>query len=212
MMQRTVPVNPMVHRYLAACLGAMLLSGMVCPVMAQNVTVNFSGYVDSTPPPPPACTPNIQRQLVPGSYNTANTVTLPEVYDNELSYSGATAGAVTVNFRASGCTGYVNNMWVYFSSSYVDDSTGMIKPGNSSSMRFEILNNNTSGSRVWVNWAGSNTQPDSWQGTAATFSGSHPSSGSNRVANKYYVIRYYAQSAVSPGTYSAQVTATFKYY
>jgi len=193
---------------------ALMMSALAAhPVMAQHtLTLNVSGNVMDDPPPqpPPACTPNIQRELRPGSYNTASAVTLPNVDTSNLSFAGATWGNVTLQFRASGCTGYVDNMWVHFTSANVD-SNGRIIPNNSSQLRFEIRNNDVNGSLIRVGGSAGST-PNANQGTMASFSGSHPAN-SSRTANKYYGIRYYAQTAVtSTGTYSATVTANFKYY
>jgi len=193
----------------------MMSAWAAYPAMAQHtLTLNVSGNVlddpYSPPSPPSACTPNIQQELRPGSYNTANAVTLPNVDVSDLGYAGATWGNVTLQFRASGCTGYVDYMWVHFTSSNVDGN-GRIIPNNSSQLRFEIRNNDVNGSLVRVGGS-AGSSPNANQGTAVSFSGSHPAN-SSRTANKYYGIRYYAQMAVtSTGNYSATVTANFKYY
>jgi len=176
------------------------------PVLAQqNFTVTFKGKLKQS-----TCTPNIQRELVPSSYVSGNTVDFGWVSTDQLNAAGAIAASGRVTFRASGCTGNINNMWIYFSSANVD--AGRIVPNNSSQLRFEIRNGSSSGDLVWVNWGGSNTQPDAWQGTAEPFSGSHPTD-SHRVATKRYQIRVYAKQAVTVAqTYSATVTANFKYY
>jgi len=172
-------------------------------VLAQSISFTVSGKVKQS-----ACTPNIQRQMMGG-----NNVSLPQVETDFLKAAGSVYGNVDLHFRASGCTGNVNNMWVYFTSANVDGN-GRIIPNNSSSLRFEIRNNNVSGNLVRVGSNGSSTgsSPTSTQGTAVSFSGSNPLTNPNRVADKYYVIRYYAQAAVPAGDYSATVTANFKYY
>jgi len=172
-------------------------------VPAQSITFTVNAKVIQS-----ACTPNIQRQMVGG-----NNVTLPQPETDDLNAEGKVYGNVTLHFRASGCTGNVNNMWVYFTSANVDGN-GRIIPNNSSSLRFEIRNNNVNGNLVRVGSNGSSTgsSPTSTQGTAVSFSGSGPLTNPNRVADKYYGIRYYAQAAVPAGDYSATVTANFKYY
>jgi len=157
-----------------------------------------------------ACTPNISGQLMPGSNNTSNLVTLPNVNTMALDAAGKAAGAVTIQFRASGCTGNVNNMWVHFTSANADGN-GRIAPSGGGGLRFEIRDNTTSGSLIRVGGS-AGSSPNANQGTAAPFSGSHPANAS-RVANKNYGVRYYAQAPVlNPGTYQASVTANFKYY
>jgi len=187
------------------------LIGMVYPFAAwaqpwkAEVTVNVTGTLLQ-----PACTPNIQRQLVPGANNTSNTVTLPDVYTDNLNAAGKVYGNVTLQFRASGCTGNVNHMWVHFTTSKNVDSAGRIRPDNGKQLYFEIRNNNINGSLIKVGGSAGNS-PNSSQGTATPFSGSHPEN-SNRIADKYYGIRYYAGGVVVAGNYSAPVTANFKYY
>jgi len=192
-------------------LWGLILGGAVYPALAQHtLTLNVSGYVDDyTPPPPPACTPNIPsgshtRQLVGG-----NTVNLQAVDITALNVAGKTAGDMTIQFRATGCTGStINNMWVHFTSANVDGN-GRIIPSGNNKVRFEIRNNNTSGTLIKVGGS-AGSQPNSDQGTAAAFSGAYTNS---RSADKFYGLRYYAHEAVdTPGSVSASVTANFKYY
>jgi len=175
--------------------------------LAQSISFTVNGTVKQS-----ACTPNLQRTMVGG-----NTVDLPEVETDDLNQQGKTWGNTTIHFKAEGCTGNVNNMWIYFTSANVD-SNGRIIPNNiphsGNPLRFEIRNNDPSGPRVKVGSSGSNAgnAPDTSQGTAVSFSGANPLTNPNRVANKYYGIRYYANAAVPAGDYSATVTAHFKYY
>jgi len=181
-----------------------LLCALASPSLwAQSITVNVSGSVVQ-----PACTPNIQQGLVPGGAVSGNTVTLPPVFTTALSSPGQTAGHTQITFRAYGCTGNVNNMWVHFTSNSV--VSGRIVSSNPQ-VHFLVRNNNSSGAQVWVGGYAGNA-PNANQGTAVPFSGSYPTN-SYREANKSYNISYYAQSQVTnAGTFSASVTATFKYY
>jgi len=198
------------------CFQIALFFVMACPsiVRAQSPPwlseffVNVIGELKLS-----ACTPSLQGQLVPGQSNTANVVNLPDVYTNDLDQAGKKYGDVTLHFRAKGCASNVNNMWIYFTSANVD-SNGRIIPNNSSSLRFEIRNNSASGNLVKVGSSGSSTgnTPNSTQGTAVSFSGENPLTNTNRVADKYYGIRYYAHADVPAGDYSATITANFKYY
>jgi len=204
-------------RWFVSMLALMTSLWAACPLMAQHtLTLNVSGEVmsDPPPPPPPACTPNIPsgshtRQLVPGGSVIGNVVTLPKVTLDKLNAALKTAGDITITFRATGCTGSsINNMWVHFTSANVD-SNGRIIPSGNNQVRFEIRNNNTSGTLVRVGGSAGN-QPNSNQGTAAPFSGSYTNS---RSADKSYGVRYYAHEAVTgPAVVSASVTANFKYY
>jgi len=124
---------------------------------------------------------------------------------------GTSAGEAQLHFRATGCTGNVNYMWVHFTSPNVDANGRMIPTSGSNKVRFEIRNNTASGSLVRAGGSAGN-MPTSQQGTFAPFSGSHPTNAS-RVADKYYVIRYYAHQPVSDaGTVSTTATAHFKYF
>jgi len=161
------------------------------------------------------CTPNIQRQLVPVSgVVTSNSVKLPDVYTDDLITEGTKTG-VNVTFRASGCTGNVNNMWVHFTSANVEAGRIVPKIGNtsntSSTLRFEIRNNDINGTLITVGGS-AGSSPNSNQGTATSFSGSHPVDH-HRIANKSYGISYYVKSAgTTANTYKADVVANFKYY
>jgi len=172
-------------------------------VLAQDV-FTVEGKVKQS-----ACTPNLQQQLVPGTDNTANTVSLPKVSNHLLKTQGQRAGYTDITFRASGCSGNHNNMWVHFTSSNSVDGNGRIIPSGTDKVRFEFRNNNASGSLVRVGGSAGNA-PDSNQGTTVPFSGSQ--TDSNRVANKTYNIHYYAHEGVNySGSVSASVTANFKY-
>jgi len=183
--------------------GTLMCVTVMCPFAAwaqHEVFVNINGELKQ-----PACTPNLQGQMVSG-----NAVSLPDVYTDDLNAQNKVYGNVTLHFRASGCTGNVNNMWVHFTSANVDGN-GRIIPNNSSSLRFEILNDNVNGTLIRVGGSAANS-PNSNQGTAVLFSGADPLTNPDRVADKYYGIRYYAQAAVPARDYSASVTANFKYY
>jgi len=192
---------------LLSALSGGLLSASLC---AQSITVNITGQLNQ-----PACTPSLSTQLLPGTGISGNTVSLPEVLNNVFTSSNRNAGYRQVVFRASGCTGSsVNNMWVHFTGSSVD-SNGRIVPGGGSNvdqMRFEIRNNSASGALVRVGGTAGST-PNANQGTAASFSGSHPAN-SNRIADKTYYIGYYAETlpVTYAGQLSATITANFKYY
>jgi|GEM_PF-2583092 len=180
------------------------------PPWQHELTVDVEGNLEY-----PTCTPNLQRKLVPVSgVVTSNSVKLPDIYTNDLMSTGTKTG-VTVTFQASGCTGNQNHMWVHFTSASVDAGRIVPKIGNtstgSSTLRFEIRDNNTSGALITVGGSAS-AQPNSNQGTATPFSGSYPADH-NRTANKSYGISYYVKSSGTPAnTYKAQVTANFKYY
>jgi len=193
--------------------GILACAVAACPpaVRAQTlpwldeIYINVTGELKE-----PACTPSLQQELMPGSDNTSSVVSLHAVNLWQLDEAGKTAGGVTIQFRASGCTGHVNNMWVHFTSANVD-SAGRIIPNGSSQLRFEFRDNDPSGAFIRVN-GNAETTPGAEQGTTSAFSGSHPAN-SNRVATKSYGVRYYAQNPVTQaGNYSASVTANFKYY
>jgi len=184
----------------------LLAAFISLPVLAQNqYMVYFYGYIQYVPPPP--CTPNIITQR-----NFGNVVNLGNVTSSDLLGPGDTMNGALVQFRASGCTGFnVNHMWVYFTANDVD-SEGRVIPNGSSSLRFELVDVD-SGNRIRVGQGGGNTSPDvAIQGTAEPFSGTHLSS-SNRIAEKYYRIRYYTPTGgAQSGIYSAPMTAHFRYY
>jgi len=191
-------------RFMLLMICALVMSALVSPQALAQLSFTVGGAVVQS-----ACTPNIpsgshSRQLIGG-----NTVTMPTVDLSDLNVAGKTAGGMTIQFRATGCTGSsINNMWVHFTSANVDGNGRIIPTGNSK-VRFEIRNDNNSGTLVKVGGSAGD-QPNSDQGTAASFSGSHTSS---RSANKYYGVRYFAHEAVeTPGGVSASVTANFKYY
>jgi len=187
------------------------LLGLLClvagaPALAQQtITVNVTGKLKES-----ACLPDIVPKLEnQGGVTNHNLLELEKIKAHQLDGYGKTAGDTQILLRASGCTGDVNFMWVHFTSPNVDDD-GRIIPSGSNALRFEIRNNDTSGSFIRV--GGSATDyPGAQQGSVTAFSGSHPTN-SNRVANKHYGVRYYAIAPVPAGTYVAAVTAHFKYY
>jgi len=191
--------------------GALMCVTVVCPFAAwaqHEVFVNINGELKK-----PACTPSIQGQMMSG---TNNQIILPDVYTADLPQGGRILGsAATLHFRAQGCTGNVNNMWVFFSSP-TGGLWGIIKPVNEGSCPgyiFKIHDNNAQGSEVWV-LGSAESPPGPLHGTAVPFSGSHPTN-SDRVANKYYVVMLHKPSGTQfnvPANCSATVTANFKYY
>jgi len=180
------------------------------PVLAQEFLIYFYGYVQYIPPPP--CTPDVTSLgRVNGSVNNAR-INLSGIKSSDLLNPGDTMNGALVQFRAAGCTGFnINHMWVYFTANDVDGE-GRVIPNGSSSLRFELVDED-SGNRIRVGQGGGNSTPDvTIQGTAAPFSGTHLSS-SSRVAEKYYRIRYYTPTGgAQSGIYSAQMTAHFRYY
>jgi len=183
----------------------------VCALMGAQAwaqTLNFSvtGTVN-----PSACTPNLsgmQRQLIGGT-----TVSLPKITTHAInSAADNTVAGGNIQFRATGCTGtQANYMWIHFTATVDSDGRIITNAGSSSPVRFEIRDNNTNGQRIIVGGA-AGSQPGStpYQGTAAAFSGSN---ANPRSANKNYGIRWYAGThVVNAGSYSASVTANFKYY
>jgi len=186
----------------------LLAAFISLPVSAQNqYMVYFYGYVQYVPPPP--CTPNIATST---NVQGGGTLSLHNIASSDLLNPGDTAGDTWLGFKAEGCTGFnVNHMWVYFTANDVDGE-GRVIPNGSSSLRFELVDED-SGNRIRVGQGGGNSTPDvATQGTAAPFSGTHLSS-SSRVAEKYYRIRYYTPTGgAQSGIYSAPMTAHFRYY
>jgi len=171
------------------------------PVLAQTVNVSVSGSLQQS-----ACTPNLVGSLVGG-----NTVTLAPVTTTDLAVQGTSAGEAQLHFRATGCSGNVNYLWVHFTSPNVDANGRMIPVSGSNKVRFEIRDHTASGSLVRAGGSAGNA-PTPQQGTVAPFSGSHPAD-SSREANKYYVVRYYAHEPVTDaGTVFTTATAHFKYF
>jgi len=177
--------------------------------LAQSINFTLGGKIEAA-----ACTPNIAREMSHasgGGSATANSVTLPDVVATSLDTAGKVFGNTRIEFKASGCTGNVNHMWVHFTSTNVDSNGRIIPTTGSTEVRFQIFDNSFGGTRIHVGGTGG-TQPGANQGTASAFSGSHPANA-NRVATKYYGFNYYAEAPVTTiGNVSAQVTANFKYY
>jgi len=173
-------------------------------VMAQSVNVTIQGEIQEV-----SCTPQLTGTGVSG-----NTITLPTVQVTDLGQTGKTAGDTTITFALSNCGMSLakNNMWVSFYSSDVDGA-GRIST-NISGVRFEVRDVDSTGAmgnliEIFAAPSTSGDFPAAWQGTAAAFTGSFPSS----AATKSYIIRYYANQAVTQaGAVSTAATYTVKYY
>jgi len=190
----------MTSRYFRSLL-ALACALTSIPAPAQTINVSVSGSLQQS-----ACTPNLVGSLAGG-----NIITLGNVKTTDLDVAGKSAGEVELHFRAIGCTGNVNYLWVHFTSPNVDANGRMIPTSGTSKVRFEIRDHTASGSLVRAGGSAGNA-PTPNQGTVAPFSGSHPAD-SSREANKYYVVRYYAHEPVSDaGTVFTTATAHFKYY
>jgi len=183
------------------------------PVLAQvggEFFIYFYGHVQYVPPPP--CTPDVTSSGKVNNSTSNPRINLSRIRSSDLLNPGDTMNGALVSFRANGCTGFnINHMWVYFTANDVDGE-GRVIPNGSSSLRFELVDED-SGNRIRVGQGGGNSAPDvTTQGTAAPFSGAHLTS-SNRGAEKIYRVRYYTPTGgAQSGIYSAPMTAHFRYY
>jgi len=184
---------------------ALLGAGLCAASWAACAQVNFTinGEIKDV-----TCTPTLT-----GSGYSGTTLTLPSVDLADLDAPGKTAGESTINFAFSNCAMSINksNMWVHFTSPQVDGAGRIIPTTGTVLVRFEIRDVTSTGAMgnpVRANGT-AGTHPTSGQGTPAALTGSYPS----RSVSKSYIVRYYANQAVTQaGTVSASATYTVKYY
>jgi len=186
-----------------------LLSLAVCAAMsgaalAQSGTLQINGSIS-----PVSCTPTISGPNVSG-----NTITLLPAFINDYSTVGATGGAQAFTFEWSGCSiAGVTNVWVHFGAGGTNvDGNGRIIPTNgSTNMRFELLNDGTSGTPI-VAGGVAGAQPNASQGSAVAFTGGP---NPNWTATKTYAVRYYANQPLTiadAGAVESSVTYNVQYY
>jgi len=189
--------------------GVSLLSLAVCAAMsgaalAQSGTLQINGSIS-----PVSCTPTISGPNVSG-----NTITLLPAFINDYPTAGATGGAQAFTFEWSGCSiAGVTNVWVHFGAGGANvDANGRIVPTNgSTNMRFELLNDGTSGTPI-VAGGTAGAQPNASQGSAVAFTGGP---NPNWTAVKTYAVRYYANQPLTiadAGAVESSVTYNVQYY
>jgi len=172
--------------------------------MAQSGTLLINGSIS-----PVSCTPVITGPNVNG-----NTITLQPAFINDYATVGSTGGAEAFTFEWSGCSiAGVTNVWVHFGAGGANvDGNGRIVPTTGSqNMRFELLNDGTSGTPI-VAGGTAGAQPNASQGSAVAFTGGP---NPNWTASKTYAVRYYANQPLTiadAGAVESSVTYNVQYY
>jgi len=183
-----------------------LLSLAICAAastsaLAQTGTIDISGTLTST-----GCTPTLSGSV------TGTTVNLDSVSVTALT-GGVGLGEKPFTFDFTGCDVIpsTTQVWVHFSGTNVDSSTGYITPtSGSSNVRFRLKDGLGGAVIVAGGAVPSGGAPAAGQGTSVGFTGTNPS----MEAHKTYAVEYWSAAALTSadaGAVASSVTYTVVY-